>query len=88
MTEKVSNNLEYDIPVFTSLGMRVPENPIEDISGDNNSNLSDIDITELYQKEPFESEDKTIRFSKTSFLLIFLVFIILIITFYQYKLLV
>jgi hypothetical protein len=79
MTEKVSNNLEYDIPVFTSLGMKVPENPIENgSSGNKNSNLSDIDITALYQKEPFESEDKTIRFSKTSFLLIFLVFIIIL----------
>lgn len=86
MTEKVSDDINYDVPVFRSLGMKVPEISIENDSVDSNSNLSNIDITALYQKEPFESNDKTSSFSKTSFLLIILVFIILIITFYQYQL--
>ena len=84
MSEKVSNDLDYDIPVFRSFGMKIPDIPIEYEYNNNNSNLKDIDITALYQKEPFKSENP-ISFSKTSFTLIILVFIILIITFYQYK---
>jgi len=82
MSEKVSDDVELDIPVFRSLGMKIPDQPIED--GCDNSNLSDIDVTALYQKEPF-SENNSKGFSKTSFILVFLVFIILIITIFFIK---
>ncbi len=78
--EKVSDNVDLDVPVFTSLGMKISDKLIED----GNNNLSDIDVTALYQLEPF-SENNSKGFSKTSFILVFLVFIILIITIFFIK---
>ena len=83
MSEKVSDNIDLDIPVFTSLPMKIEQQPIEYENNPDISGLKNIDITQLYQLEPFDSNDSK-GFSKTSFILIFLVFIILIMTVYYY----
>jgi len=84
MSEKVSDDLDYDVPVFTSLGLKLPET----ISYDKKDDLNNIDITEIYQKEPFNNSDignsNIISFSKSSIILIILVFVILVITTYYY----
>lgn len=85
MTEKVCDDLDYDVPVFRSLGMKLPET----ISYDKKEDLNDIDITEIYQKEPFNNSEiinnvQNKNYSKTTFLLIILVFIIFVITTYYY----
>jgi hypothetical protein len=81
MSEKVSDDLDYDVPVFKSLGLKLPDT----IDYDKNTDLNNIDITEIYQKEPFNNLDSNIKnYSKTSFLLIILVFIILVIITYHY----
>lgn len=85
MGRNVADDLDYDIPVFTSLGLKLPEVIIEDTPIDC---LNNIDIAELYQKEPFKNDDSykkiSSSFSKTSYFLIFLVFIIFLITLYYY----
>lgn len=83
MSEKVSDNTDLDIPVFTSLPMKIAEQPIEHDHDSDISELKNIDITQLYQLEPFESKNSN-EFSKTSFILVFLVFVILLITIYYY----
>ena len=84
MSEKVSDDLDYDVPVFTSLGLKLPET----ISYDKKDDLNNIDITEIYQKEPFNNsniDNSNIgSFSKSSIILIILVFVILVITTYYY----
>jgi len=85
MTEKVCADLDYDVPVFRSLGMKLPET----ISYDKKDDLNNIDITEIYQREPFNNNEiinnvQIKNYSKTSFLLIILVFIILVIITYHY----
>lgn len=83
MSEKVSDNTDLDIPVFTSLPMKIEEQPIEHDHDSDISKLKDIDITQLYQLEPFSANNSK-EFSKTSFILVFLVFLILLITVYYY----
>jgi hypothetical protein len=83
MSEKVSDDLDYDVPVFTSLGLKLPET----ISYDKKDDLNNIDIAEIYQKEPFNSDignSNISSFSKSSIILIILVFVIFVITTYYY----
>ena len=82
MSKENSDNIDLDVPIFKSLGMKIDNLKNEsDNDLDNKSNLENIDITKLYQKEPFESSQ---YYSKTSFFLIFLVFIIFCIVIIYY----
>jgi hypothetical protein len=73
--ESVSNNINYDVPVFQSLPEKIENNINE--SNSKIKTLNNISVIDMYKYEVFSNMDIK-KIYDTKYIIIFLYFIILI----------